>query len=289
MFSLSQSKSRVIQEPQNEHIVIMSNIHGELQLKRLIFELRFHPSLRYYDEMNEIGDRLNQTYPHWQRNWTKIQFTDRANRSSLLIEHNRIGSHMDVPEQFGDFKRRALDGVKTYNERVQISRVRRAGVRALWLCPVDFGFGELLGIIQDKFYAPKEALSEVIGSQFTDVAYVFYFEKDGYNIHLQIGPVRKEEIPRWIPPRGPVDEEPEGPENVELHDALDEDISSQAARSQKSDDGMTNLTYPEVAVFYDVDCYTEELKIKDMEIFLDRGYSTAKSVAIGITKYLMEA
>ena len=268
----------------------MSNLHGELQLRRLIFELRFHPNLKYYDEMNVIGDRLNQVYPHWQRDWCKIQFADRANRSSLLIEHNRIGSHMDMPERYSDFKLRILDCVKIYNEKVGISDVRRAGVRALWLCPVDFDFDELLGIIQDKFYAPKEALGEVIGSQFTDVAYIFYFEKDGYNTHLRMGPVRKGEIPRWIPPRSPIDEESESRENVALvlHD-LDEDTSSETAESQGSDYGMMNFTYPEIAVFYDVDCYTEELKVGDMETFLDKGYGTAESVANGITKYLMEA
>lgn len=266
----------------------MSNTHGELQLRRLMSELRFHPSLKYYDEINEIGDRLNQTYPHWQRNWTRIQFTDQATRSSLFIEHNRIGSQMDTPDSFSDFKKRILDGVKGYNERVPIEGIRRCGIRGIWLCPVEFDFDELLAIIQDKFYAAKEKLNEVIGTEFTDVAYIFVFEKAGYNVHLQMGPVKKDEIPRRIPPGSLAEEESVSQKNIDSHVGLGQEEPSQAIEPSELSESVTKLKYPDVAVFYDVDCYTEELRVNDIEIFLDKGYNTAKSVANGITKYLLE-
>lgn len=266
----------------------MLNIHGELQLRRVIFEVRFQPSLKYYDEINEIGALLNQTYPYWQRDWTKIQFMDRVNHTSLIVEHNRIGGHIDVPNDFYHFKRRMLESIKVYNEKIQISNIRRSGLRCLWLCPVDFDFNELLKIIQDKFYAPKEELNEVIGNQFNDIAYMFYFEKEGYNVHLRMGPVTKDEIPHWIPPQGPAHREPDDDENLKLGNGVDKYISNQAVESHNLDNEMTDTAYPEVAIFYDVDCYTEKLKINDMETFLDKGYGIARSVANGITKYLME-
>ena len=267
----------------------MFNIHGELQLRRLIFEFRFHPSLKYYDQINEMGDQFNRIYPHWQRDWTKIHFTDQAKRSSLLIEHNRIGSHTDMPDNFPDFKKRVWDGVKVYNERVPIEDVRRCGIRGFWLCPVDFDFDELLAIIQDKFYAAKKELGEIIGTKFTDVAYIFVFERDGYNVHLKMGPVKKEEIPRWIPPGSPGEEESESQKNVESQDNLDPDEPNQETEHSISDDSAKSLEDPDVAIFYDVDCYKEDLRVNDMEIFLDKGYRVAKSVASGITKYLLEA
>jgi len=195
---------------------------------------------------------------------------------------------MDSPNSFSDFKKRILDGAKGYNERVPIEDIRRCGIRGIWLCPVEFDFDELLAIIQDKFYAAKEKLNEVIGTEFTDVAYIFFFEKAGYNVHLRMGPVKKDEIPHWIPPGGTAEEESGNQKNVDSHVGLGQEEPSQATEPSKLSESVAKLEYPDVAVLYDIDCYTEELRINDMEIFLDKGYSIAKSVASGVTKYLLE-
>jgi hypothetical protein len=195
---------------------------------------------------------------------------------------------MDTPDSFSDFKKRILDGAKVYNEKVPIEGIRRCGIRGMWLCPVEFGFDELLAIIQGKFYAAKEKLNEVIGTEFTDVAYIFDFEKAGYNVHLQMGPMKKDEIPRWIPPMSLAEDESDDQKSVNSHDNLGLGESNQATEHSRPDDSVSTLKNPDLSVFYDVDCFTEELKVKDMEIFLDKGYSIARSVANGITKYLLE-
>ena len=41
-------------------------------------------------------------------------------------------------------------------------------------------------------------------------------------------------------------------------------------------------------IFYDIDCYTEEIQINDLEPLLDKGYNLAKEMANGITKYILE-
>jgi hypothetical protein len=237
----------------------MTEAHGALQLRKVLFELRFHPSLLFYDKVNEIGLELNELYANWQRDWHQIRFTDSDTFSSFLIAHDRIASEMDAPESFGAFKSRVLRGRKAYIDGVPIDKIHRAGVRFLWICPVDFPFDELSRIIQGKFYQPRPELSEVLVPEFKDVAFFLDFEKKEYSFHLRFGPVKKEEIPQRIIPTQLVVGEPKRSEN------------------------------PDVAIFYDIDCYTEAIQISGLEVFLDEGHSSAREMASGITKYILEA
>ncbi|HIE26758.1 TPA: hypothetical protein EYP66_05690 [Candidatus Poribacteria bacterium] len=238
--------------------IIMTEIHGTLQLRKIIFELRFHPNLLFYDEKNQIGVELNRLYANWRTDGLQIRLTDDKTFSSLLIAHNRIVSAMDAPENFQAFKSRTLKGKKAYTDKVPINDIRRAGVRFFWICPVDFPFDELNRVIQERFYRPQKELSEVLVPEFKDVGFLFNFEKKGYSFHLQFGPVKEEEIPQRITPIQLITGEPKSFEN------------------------------PDVGLFYDVDCYTEEIQINDLEPFLDKGYNIVKEMVSGITKYILE-
>jgi len=236
----------------------MTEAHGTLQLRRAIFDLRFYPSLLFYDGKNQIGLELNRLYSDWQTDGLQIRLTDANTFSSFLIAHNRIAGEMDSPENFGAFKFRILGGRKAYTDKVPIEDIHRVGVRFLWICPVDFPFDELNCIIQEKFYRPRSELSDVLVSEFKDVGFFFDFDKEGYCFHLHFGPVREKEISQRIPLTQLVAGEPK------------------------------DLQNPDVALFYDIDCYTKELRINDLELFLDKGYDLAREMANGITKYILE-
>ena len=236
----------------------MTETHGVLQLRKVRFELRFHPSLLFYDEINHLGAELGELYANWQRDWTQIRFTDIDTFSSLLIAHNRIASEIDAPESFQTFRLRVLKAKKAYADKISITDIHRVGVRFSWICPIDFPFDELSRIIQEKFYRPRAELREVLVPEFRDVGFSFDFEKKDYNFHLMFGPVREEEISQRIPPTQLIAGESKSFEN------------------------------PDVAIFYDIDCYTQEIRVNDIEPFLDKGYSLAKEMTDGITGYILE-
>jgi len=118
---------------------------------------------------------------------------------------------------------------------------------------------EYESIIQDKFYRPKEELSKALVSEFKDVAFFFDFEKANNNIHFVFGPVRNKEIPERIPPIRLISGESEMLEN------------------------------PDVGIFYDIDCYTQEIQLNELELFLDKGYNLVKDMVNDVTKYILEA
>lgn len=236
----------------------MTETHGVLQLRKVLFELRFYPSLLFYDEINRIGHELDQFYVNWQRDWTQIRFTDSNTSSSFLITHDRIASEMDAPENFQAFKSRVLKSEKVYNEKVPIKDIRRAGVRFFWICPVDFPFDELNRVIQQKFCPYQAQLGKALVPEFKDVGFFFDFEKEGYGFHVRFGPVKKEEIPQRI-------------------------VLTQLITGEPK-----SLEDPDVGLFYDIDCYTEEIRINDLELFLDKGYDLAREMANGITGYILE-
>lgn len=239
--------------------IIMAETHGKLQLRKTRFELRFYPNLLFYDKINRIGVKVGELYANWQRDSSQIRFTDIDTSSSFVIAHNRIASEMDAPDSFQTFKSRILEGKKAYTDKVPIIDIHRVGIRFSWICPVSFPFDEFSRIIQEKFYRPQMELKEVLVPEFKDIGFAFDFEKKGYSFHLMFGPVKKEEIGQRIPP-----------------------IQLTAGEARSLED-------PDVAIFYDIDCYTQEISVNDIEPFLDKSHDLAKEMAVGVTDYILEA
>jgi len=229
-----------------------------LKLEKVFFDLRFKPNLLFYDGMYKIGTELNQFFPNWQTDRLTIRLTDEKTYSAVLIGHNKIISEIDEPENFHIFKSLIFKGKKAYTNNIPINEAIRVGMRFMWLVHVDFNFKELNEIIQQKYCKYLENIEKFFVSKFKDVGFSFDFEKNDYNFHLEFGPVQKEELSRRIKP-------------TEL-------ISGD----------NKFFKFPDIGLFFDIDCFTVDLKIGQLEEFLDKAYDLSKGIIEGLTKFALE-
>lgn len=219
------------------------------------------PTLDFYTHMNQIGSPFTEEYQHWQTTGLKLDFSNPKDRSILAVEHNRLAATIDVPSEPGILETRFERAFKEYRKNVKISRFRRLGVRSISMVAVNFTFDELVDVIKTKLLPNDQALTQIVGETVKDFMYNSVTEKDGNSLHVICGPVQKNEIPKWYQPAGLVS------------DPTDE---------------IKEISYPDVALFVDCDCYNNEPNQKKAETFFQSGLKTVISIPKQLTNHILE-
>ena len=224
-------------------------------------EYRFKPTLDFYNHMHEIGSPFTGDYQHWQTTGLKLNFSNPKDRSTLAIEHNRLAATIDVPSEPEMLETTFQRALKEYQKTVKINQFRRVGVRSISMVSVKFAFDEILEVMQTKLLPHNDALSQIVGKTVKDFMYNVVTEKDGNTLHVICGPVQKKEISRWYNP-------------AEL--VID------------PEDEVKEISYPDVALFVDCDCYNDKPTPKLAESFFQSGLKTVISIPRQLTNYILE-
>ena len=233
----------------------------DLKYYQMTCEYRFKPILDYYASMHKIGSPFSDEYQHWQTSGLKLNFSNPKDRSSLAIEHNRLAVTIDVPSTPDMLEARFQRAFKEYQKNVTLSQFRRVGVRSVSMVGVKFAFDELVEIMQTKLLPRDDALSQIVGGMVKDFMYNVVTEKDGTRIHVICGPVQKNEMSKWYNP---------------------------AAMTIDPEDEVKEITYPDVALFVDCDCYNDKPTPKIVETFYQSGLKTATAIPEQLVKHILE-
>lgn len=233
----------------------------ELKFYQVTCEYRFKPNLDFYGRIREIGLPFTEDYQHWQTSGLKLNFSNPKDRSTLAIEHNRLVATIDVPSEPEMLETRFQRVFKEYQKNVKIGQFRRVGVRSISMVSVKFAFDEILEVMQTKLLPSDDVLSQIVGKTVKDFMYNVVTEKDGNTLHVICGPVQKKEISRWYNPTDLVTD---------------------------PEDELKEISYPDVALFVDCDCYNDTPTAKVAETFFQSGLKTVISIPEQLKKHILE-
>jgi ferredoxin-thioredoxin reductase catalytic subunit len=232
-----------------------------LKFYQVTCEYRFKPNLGFYPQMHQIGLLFSEEYKHWETSGLKLTLMNPADRSSLLIEHNRLAAAIDVPSNAEILESRFNRAFKEYQRNVQIKHFRRLGVRSISMVGLEFDFEETVDVMQAKLLPRDKMLTEIVGETVKDFMYNVITEKDGKTVHVVCGPVQKKEISKWYNPTRMVTD---------------------------SDEEVKEIVYPNVSLFIDCDCYTTEPTAKMAETFYQSGLKMVTSIPAELVKHILE-
>jgi hypothetical protein len=236
-------------------------------LYKTIFQARYKPSLNFYELLMPAAKLLTE-YPHWQTNRLSVVLRDFDKHCSLVIGHNAFGYEQDSTDEAMEeqYIQHALDELPKV---LEIENFIRLGFRRNYLVRVDMPFESLVTILSVKLLSQEEQLRRIMPQKVEDMMYRVDSAEEPYRFHFTIGPVRKQEIPRYLVYSQAHHLAPEtAPEEYQ-------DIVGQ---------------YPEVAVFMDIDIYwlEEQLKLTLATQFVSDTRSKVHQIATELTNYLFE-
>ena len=127
-------------------------------------------------------------------------------------------------------------------------------------------FSDLVSILNIKFLSQDEKFIKILPSKVEDMMYRVDLAEDPYRFHLTIGPVRKNEIPKWV--QFNRRHLPDDNQDVVYHSIVEK--------------------YPDVAVFMDIDIYQhkEGIEIEEVASFLEYARRQVHELVEELNAYL---
>ena len=233
-------------------------------LRKVIFQVRYRPRLEFYDLLMSAAGQLAE-YPHWQTNGLSVTLKDFAKRCSASISHNSFSYEQDSDDAAlaGEGIERVLGVLPA---ALHLDVAERWGYRCQYLTPVALSFQALVSVMHVKLFSQDERLRRIM-PQVSDLMYRIDASEDPYGYHLTLGPVRKAEIPVYLA------------FNQAQH--LDPKTAQEDYRAVVE-------SYPDVAVFADLDVYQEssELSLGDARSFVATARANVERLLGDLNTYL---
>lgn len=228
------------------------------RLWKTIFQVRYKPTLGFYERLFPAAKKFDE-YPDWHTDGLRVVLHDFVKHCSLGIGHKSSTYEQDTD---------TVDDQKTYIENMltllpeglDIPSFTRLGFRRQYLVESSLEYDELVAILNVKLLSHEEPLRRFLPSEPKDLTYSVNFIDGDLHIHVTIGPMKKEDIPRWIRLNKQVHFDPKkaGEDYLQVISA-----------------------YPGVGIFYDIDIWREDENVptSDAHVF-------AKDAPIRIEKMI---
>ncbi len=240
----------------------------ELQLQKSLFEVRYAPKLDFFHLMHSAAQKLTG-YPHWEVSQLAVTLRNFEQLCSLSIQHNRFVYDQDADQNRNEqtYIQDALEHLPT---ALEIAAYARLGLRRRYLLPTTMSFAELVAVMDLKLFSQNERLKAIMPSRTEDVNYRVDGADNDLKFHVQAGPVRKEEVPRYL--------------DFNRNDHLDPTTREETYHT-------IIKAYPDVAVFVDIDIYRQQecIPVGEALAFWEQAQKQVKTMVKDFWVYLFDA
>ena len=168
-------------------------------LYNCICEIRFKPKFIYHSKRYEICEKFQNKLPNWNIDVGKIELNDsfgkkEEDRKNFFRFTNRGASlntnNAGVYENFKSLAEFIFPKIINGLGLVELDRI---GIRSFFIFQSDSGFSDLKDFLFNKLYNVEVKNNKIFG-EITDIAYVINTRKNNCDLHIEIGPLKKEEI-----------------------------------------------------------------------------------------------
>jgi hypothetical protein len=234
-------------------------------LYKTIFQVRYESQLRYVQQISPAAQQMTE-YPDWETDGVRVTLRDRDKHCSVAIAPDSFSYEQDSGDASLEKERiqRLLDVIPS---SMGVDSATRIGYRQWFMLAVDMPLDSLVSVLNVKLLSSDEGLRQVLPQTISDLMYRVDASDDGHKYHITVGPVQKNEIPRWLPFNRGHHLRP-GTAGGEFRKIVD--------------------AYPDVAVLMDIDMYREAevLPMTEASSFVDQCRGTLSQMADSLGRYL---
>ena len=235
------------------------------RLYKAIFLASHKPHLDYYSVFRSAAAKLSN-YPDWSTDFNSITLRSFDYRCSLTIQHNSFGFSQDSDDVKNE-EARVKEAVDVLPGALQIKSFVRLGYRRQYLVPMNMSFEALVSILGLKLLSHDDQLEQFVPGRTEDLLYRVDRADSDYRYHLHLGPLRRQEVPRWIV--------------FEAENHLAADVRMDQLRQIISG-------YPEVSTLIDIDMYrmADNISHKEAQTFVPHVRQKVDELATRFHEYL---
>ncbi len=215
-----------------------------VHIEKYIYQIRYKPSLHFYEKLFKL-DKIFSGFQHWQTDRLRISLRDYEKKHSLTIKHDSTTFESDKPA-IKSAKKIIKTVQENFHEYSNSSDIQRLGGRYLGFIKNELSFAELNEILKLKVFN-KDFLNSINKEEVFDHSIVFNSVVNNLTLRINIGPIKKVEIPHYIQ------------FNSENH-------IDQNSLEKYSELANIYSNYPDHSLFFDLDVFTDISKSDSFDI-----------------------
>jgi len=238
---------------------------SSLRLCKSIFRANYKPHLGYYNVFRSAAARV-PGYPDWNTDFTSITLRDYSNRCSLTIQFNSFGYSQDSDDLRNE-ELRLADMLRILPGDLSIEQFQRLGYRRQYLVSANMSMEALVTILTLKLLSTNEQLEKIVPRKTEDLLYRVDCADESYRYHFHLGPLKRQEVPRYI--------------QLQADDHFSPDAREDEIRKIMA-------SYPDVSTLVDIDIYraADNISASDASSFVTAARSRVHDLATRLNEYL---
>ncbi|MFV1966326.1 MAG: hypothetical protein ACC628_12955, partial [Pirellulaceae bacterium] len=228
---------------------------------------RYRPDLGFYDRMGGVARGFSEKFPDWERSPLTVEVRNKKKHRRLFLTHRRCFYETDLRTAIpaGEYEA-AQSCLETICAGLEVSDLQRIGVRQWFAADLGKTFALMVDELESRFLKKDNSLSAILADKTEDLAYVVDYETtDGWNYHLRLGPMTRDEWFRRFP------------YEVNMFEAPDEDDAA------TFEDYRASL--PDNFLYIDVDCYQENVSAQQLKELVQTFRHHSHKLAGDLIKY----
>jgi hypothetical protein len=226
----------------------------EANIIKIAYEAVFEPFPLFFDRRSTIINNLWKTeFIDWEVDAFSAFLVNKTSYESSIIEHQRINF---IKEKVGKLSDNSYPNSKfltifnSYCKETNRNTINRLGMRTMAYTVPGYTFKELADKLTPKLYPNDAKLFQITAKKFDDVSLASVYQREDFSVRLQLGPVIKDEL-----------------------------ILRSQMRYRSED-------IPDVALYYDIDCFINTLPLTNTEAKLNKFKKITAETITEMNKYL---
>lgn len=171
----------------------------DLELQRIIGQIRFRPTLASYSEVSKIAGKLEGEFEEWRVSKSDdITLYSPEKKEFLQMGSDNITYVNESEDERTKAQKLIEAATDDFIKNCSIEEIRRVGFRNTQVFSCKVEFEELVDLIYKKFYSSTKTLKNISADTPKDVVFVLDGLKNGFLNHINIGPVKSVEARKYF-------------------------------------------------------------------------------------------
>lgn len=168
---------------------------------RIILHLAYKPTLGFFESIVSASKPLESVFEHWivNRAPDSITLFDEEKGARLSVSGGQFEFVYENPSNVEDLTGLFAQFFAVYFDGSDISKFHFVGSQSRAIYDVDAKYTEYASAFYEKYYSAHDELKEIFADEITDVIQIAEGIKEGFNTHVNFGPLKPEQMDQFYP------------------------------------------------------------------------------------------
>lgn len=180
---------------------ITSVMNPTIIASRIILHLAYKPTLGFLESIISASKPLEGVFEHWivNRAPDSITFFDEGKKVRLSVSGGQFEFVYENPSSIEKVVELFAQFFAVYFNESDIAKFHFVGSQSRAIYDVEAKYTEYASAFYEKYYGAHDELRKIFADEITDVTQIAEGIKEGFNTHLNFGPLKPEQMNQFYP------------------------------------------------------------------------------------------